>query len=391
MLRGDAFGFFEGSYASLANMAKAEYSGERCVIKEYLPEKCAWRVQLVNPQFKGHVMAVKESALCFDWYVSPPERLAALPEHLRVANVGAAGNALFCDRNVEAGVEILEEHPVMVVTNKNAMLARWTLHSQMLQEHSSKYPALLAFKEFSDGGIADDYINDASTLLNTAHQQLSLTWSTFMAAVETATNLMSAETPPTSPASEALGLEEVRQVADVLAKWQSNSLSVNAVSLEQHQSALFRFACKANHSCDANCATVFDMNTGCMIFRTKRPIKRGEQLTISYFGRDPDFIFSSSKERRKKLSVRGFVCTCSQCVLEGGEVPQSALFMYKEELARDVEAAKAAALAEAGAEGCRLKRQHSHRRAYSRAHSAAAESPRGRARGGSSVRIGLNF
>eukprot|EP00440_Ansanella_granifera_P050758 gb/GFBE01055011.1/.p1 GENE.gb/GFBE01055011.1/~~gb/GFBE01055011.1/.p1 ORF type:complete len:373 (+),score=84.44 gb/GFBE01055011.1/:1-1119(+) len=311
MIRGDECGFFAGSHVVLGNMANPEYSHQPCIIKEFVRDKQLWKVKILDPTLEGQGLLVKEKLMMFDWYAAPPERLAKLPAYLRVSRVADAGNALFCDKDVQEGVEILDEPPLMVVTNKNAMLARWKLFREMRRELGPKAPALVALDEFTDGGITGDYMDDASTLLRRDAAATS-------------------EEP-------AVSLTEVRQLAGVLARWQSNSLSVSAVTPGQSQSALFRYACKANHSCDANCVTIFDMETGNMILRTNRAIRSGEQLTISYFGADPDFMVLSVKERRKQLSKRDFVCCCSRCVREGGEMPQSMLPQLKEKLARDVE------------------------------------------------------
>eukprot|EP00441_Pelagodinium_beii_P035638 CAMPEP_0197645080 /NCGR_PEP_ID=MMETSP1338-20131121/17846_1 /TAXON_ID=43686 ORGANISM="Pelagodinium beii, Strain RCC1491" /NCGR_SAMPLE_ID=MMETSP1338 /ASSEMBLY_ACC=CAM_ASM_000754 /LENGTH=346 /DNA_ID=CAMNT_0043218573 /DNA_START=26 /DNA_END=1066 /DNA_ORIENTATION=+ len=301
MIRGDVCGFLAGSHAILGRMANSEYSHQPCIIEEFSLEKKLWKVQLADPRFQNRHLSVKETCLALEWYVAPSERWTPLPSYLRVSQSNV-GNALFCDKDIDEGVEILEEHPVMVVTNRTGLAARWKLHREM-SAFDPTVAALRVFEEFTEGGVSPVYMEDASTLLSvTGHRHQDVT-------------------------------EE--RLAGILARWQSNSLNVS-ISFGESQSALYRFACKANHSCDANCVTVFDMGTGCMILRTRRRIQRGEQLTINYFGADPDFAVLSAEERRTLLSKRDFVCCCSRCVREGGDEPQSSLARYKEEL-RDLE------------------------------------------------------
>jgi len=288
----------------LGKMVKSEYSFQPCIVEEFQIDKQLWKVQLADPIFEGRSLTVKEKCLSFAWYAAPSKCWTVLPSFLRVSPT-SIGNALFCDKYVDEGVEILEEHPVLVVSNKTGLAARWKLYQE--SRLSGEYGAVqTAFEEFTDGGVTHAYMEDAQILMKVSDD------------------------------CQGVGPEAVSRLAGALARWQSNSLNVS-INFSDSQSALYRFACKANHSCEPNCVTVFDMDTGCMILRTRRRVQRGEQLTINYMGADPDFAVSSARARRMILSKRDFVCCCSRCVREGGEEQQSCLAQYQAELARDLE------------------------------------------------------
>ncbi|XP_030853043.1 histone-lysine N-methyltransferase SMYD3-like [Strongylocentrotus purpuratus] len=66
----------------------------------------------------------------------------------------------------------------------------------------------------------------------------------------------------------------------------------------------------ANHSCDYNCAGVFDGMK--LQLRTIKDVKEGEECTISYVD-----VINPAKERQAKLEEEyHFTCKCVKCVEE---------------------------------------------------------------------------
>lgn len=70
-----------------------------------------------------------------------------------------------------------------------------------------------------------------------------------------------------------------------------------------------------NHSCAPNVDVVpVDDHKFCV---TIRPIKKGEQLQLSYFRNDPKRLIFDTRLRQKQLKIMcGFECECEQCCLE---------------------------------------------------------------------------
>eukprot|EP00127_Corallochytrium_limacisporum_P003848 Clim_evm62s153 gene=Clim_evmTU62s153 len=79
---------------------------------------------------------------------------------------------------------------------------------------------------------------------------------------------------------------------------------------------LFPHVAMANHGCYFNALHVSTGRLGVLEVRAARPIKKGEEVTISYC----DF-FSPKEIRKGELKRdRGFVCNCSACVNEAIDV-----------------------------------------------------------------------
>ncbi len=86
-----------------------------------------------------------------------------------------------------------------------------------------------------------------------------------------------------------------------------------------HRAALFCFASFANHSCDPTATFSFMSGRHRIAFASRKPIKQGEEITISYLS-DSERGF---EKRRKSLLVSyGFICECSLCC-EGKDVVSS--------------------------------------------------------------------
>lgn len=93
---------------------------------------------------------------------------------------------------------------------------------------------------------------------------------------------------------------------DVLTIWRSNALPN-----EPGRGAVFAKACLINHSCDPNAYHYWNVTTKRMMVHCIRPIKRGEEVTISYLS-----VFRSKADRQQELEWRyRFTCNCQVCQL----------------------------------------------------------------------------
>merc|ERR1711879_41577 len=78
---------------------------------------------------------------------------------------------------------------------------------------------------------------------------------------------------------------EVRRIAIVLAKWQTNGHSFGKRADDcADWSALYHFGSKMLHSCEPNCERSVCPDTGRLIVSASRAIGKGEHLTIDYMG-----------------------------------------------------------------------------------------------------------
>ncbi len=72
---------------------------------------------------------------------------------------------------------------------------------------------------------------------------------------------------------------------------------------------LFPLCAMFNHSCFPNCA--FVNNGSALVFRTVRPVQKGDELTVAYTQLDK----SRATRRARLLQDRGFLCRCRRCRL----------------------------------------------------------------------------
>lgn len=302
MLVGHNKRFYVGSSAFLGTLkASPQYSNQRCTVKEYLSEKERFRVAFWDPSFRGKEVLVHESNLTFDFWAAPALLLPPLAPGLRVADVGTSGNGLLSSREYQEGEVILEERPMMVVSNKDGLASRWNLYFGTECDMGEKTGVLVAFQELSDGNATEAFMGDAKALFKNM----------FGVAED------GAEAHVQRMAGKSFLDSQVRRIAGVLARWQSNCHTLTLPGSQEKHSALYRYVSKANHSCDANCSTTLDKSTGNMILKAKRQIVPGEQLTANYLSADPKFKDLPVQERRRQLSKRGFFCLCSRCTKEG--------------------------------------------------------------------------
>lgn len=73
---------------------------------------------------------------------------------------------------------------------------------------------------------------------------------------------------------------------------------------------LFPFLSMLNHSCAPNAAFTAAAPGGVMAVRALAPVRRGEELTVSYLN-----LYESRDARRSAaLATKGFTCACARCV-----------------------------------------------------------------------------
>lgn len=306
MIRGGKKRFFPGSRCFLGEMKAKEFSNEPCFVRDFLAEKQRWAVELAHPRFAGRKILVAEEKLAFDYYVAEMGQVPAIPGMLDVRDDGGCGRALFSTEVIPEGTEVFAEEPFMIVRNQgDCFLSRWNLYFHTLHFQGEQAVVLRLFLELSDGGVVNEYWEDAEQMLRGVLEQNGM------------------KVPPVMP-REMHG--EVRKIATVLAKWQTNGFAFRcfdgaeeASTAEQGQkgqSALYHYCSKMLHSCEPNCVRKVDEESGVLRVRTCRDIGKNERLTIDYVEGQLDGL--SVEERRKVLLKRGFVCQCSRCAREAG-------------------------------------------------------------------------
>mmetsp|Transcript_30227 Transcript_30227/g.54336 ORF Transcript_30227/g.54336 Transcript_30227/m.54336 type:complete len:81 (-) Transcript_30227:26-268(-) len=78
---------------------------------------------------------------------------------------------------------------------------------------------------------------------------------------------------------------------------------------------MFTDACLFNHSCQPNCSWSLSPTSGKMEVWTVLPVRRGQELTISYLGDD----VQADRTQRQALIRQNwnFDCRCRKCQREG--------------------------------------------------------------------------
>lgn len=104
-----------------------------------------------------------------------------------------------------------------------------------------------------------------------------------------------------------LGVEIVQEL---FARVLTNSLTVYTSTFDPMGICVDPLFAKANHSCDPNCVAIWDGPK--LQFRSVKPIKKGEELFISYI--DPSQPYN---RRKRELEDKFyFTCKCSKCLLK---------------------------------------------------------------------------
>ena len=100
--------------------------------------------------------------------------------------------------------------------------------------------------------------------------------------------------------------------------WLSNAypMGQDAKSGDDRQ-AVFLQICRINHSCQPNVAVSWHSRRGRQIVRALKPLKLGEELTVSFYGAD-GLTGMLHTERQQLLQAKiGFHCQCTLCTLSG--------------------------------------------------------------------------
>lgn len=91
----------------------------------------------------------------------------------------------------------------------------------------------------------------------------------------------------------------------------TNTFSVNLPGYDQVHSAVLEHTSRCNHSCTPNANIPFYLSSFSFQLRACRPIRRGEEITITYINL-PDDRATPRQELRTKYS---FHCECPSCSL----------------------------------------------------------------------------
>jgi len=83
-------------------------------------------------------------------------------------------------------------------------------------------------------------------------------------------------------------------------------VSRNCFGFEKRTCVILFKGTRFNHSCIPNVEYICDKNK--IIFQTTKIVKMGEELKISYINKNLSY-----EERKKVLSVYGFLCICERC------------------------------------------------------------------------------
>eukprot|EP00928_Gymnodinium_smaydae_P075086 TRINITY_DN58102_c0_g1_i1.p1 TRINITY_DN58102_c0_g1~~TRINITY_DN58102_c0_g1_i1.p1 ORF type:complete len:239 (+),score=34.35 TRINITY_DN58102_c0_g1_i1:29-718(+) len=197
----------------------------------------------------------------------------------------------------------------MVRRFENSTETCWNLHTRVLREQGQQSFPATTFEELSDGGMVEACMPAARELLRAMSEKHGQPEDVIRQLFET-------------PEGRAQMDADVRVVAAVLARWETNGHAIRPLSEggEQGPSALYRFSSRLLHSCDANCVRVVLQDTAEIRIFAARSIRKGEILSIDYMGGDPEFHALSVQGRREKLlRQRGFFCACSRCERESAD------------------------------------------------------------------------
>ena len=123
-----------------------------------------------------------------------------------------------------------------------------------------------------------------------------------------------------------------RDLQELLARYKCNAVLTHSESLGNagrripSAAALYQAGSIFNHSCAPNCAATYEESL--LSIRTIRPVKEGEELTVSYVDES-----ATTVQRRAELWRRyRFFCCCRRCTdpAERDRVSSSFLFSVHE-------------------------------------------------------------
>eukprot|EP00929_Paragymnodinium_shiwhaense_P108232 TRINITY_DN74557_c0_g1_i1.p2 TRINITY_DN74557_c0_g1~~TRINITY_DN74557_c0_g1_i1.p2 ORF type:complete len:406 (-),score=133.72 TRINITY_DN74557_c0_g1_i1:139-1356(-) len=305
LVRGKAKTMIEGCVASTTEMKNKEFDKQRIVILSYLEDKDRWAVRLYEARWKGKEILVKEENIRFDQYVAGTP--TTLPSMLRVGDAGGAKeDGVYATRDIKEGEVVLEDPPIMVVSNKNdGFTARWNCYFWLESQLGKTSPMMREFLEITNGGLVEEYMSDCEQVF----KKIIL-----LSCGEEEWNRMHSD-----PKGLVFKQKEVKRIAEVITRWQANSHDFPALggASPNDNSALFRWASKINHSCEPNCKWELDSGTGKMVVKALKDIPKGEELSCSYFGDGQEFMGLDIATRRKRIkAMRYFTCECPRCKRE---------------------------------------------------------------------------
>lgn len=292
-----------------------EYDNARANVLYYDVAKGKYALELIHPQFARKQFLCKEEALDFI-YALLPENLSFAKSQLaqqavafqhcqdfkgarvQSSTVQSLGKALVATKAFASNDLVLIDKPFLVVSNPEG-LGRWVnrfdcSYDVIKRAAAGNRDILDAFEAMDPGGQ-----QVVESLEPDAESTLELLWS--LAGTGTS--------PP-----ENLRAPEVKRVATIFARWQTNQHEFPSIRATQRR-ALYWIAPKVAHSCDPNVGWEDPSEQGVVELRALQNIQVGEVLGVNYM--DQGFLSGSVSERRKRLKAeRKFECLCSRCMME---------------------------------------------------------------------------
>jgi len=291
-----------------------EYEGARGDVLHYDEFKGRYAIELIHPKFSRKRMLLKAQALEFHHALLDNNLSAAKAELQRrpvafrhcnnfefpivapTSSGPSIGKALVASQSLGEGDLVLTDAPFLVVSNPSGLerwMRRWDCCYEVIKRAQVGSRDLLeAFEAMDPGGeeVVESLVPDAE-------ETVKILWSAAGAA---------APSPP-----EAAKQAEVRRIATLLARWQTNQHELGS----EHRRALYWLAPKVAHSCDPNVGWEDPDSSGRVELRCLRPVEAGEVLGVNYL--DAAFLSASVGERRDRLRAeRKFLCLCRRCLRE---------------------------------------------------------------------------
>ena len=322
MLSGRAVALHKGSFCYLSTDGET-YEDALCVIRSYEPVKQLWLVQ-----HAGEEVLVPETSLRFCFSLLP-NALKKFETYHKLAYEdaqGACGRGLLAGQDIQKGMPIFEERPLLVAFKSAASPVehheqRWRAYEMLVARANQEAKITTdrawanALAAFDDLGISDHV---------PPHLEGSVA------------QIASADfrKAPHQFASAQAQAAHTRLITDTLMRFHCNQFGISNGATERDPafaaSAVYACTSRINHSCSPNVSMVtketfckqhriacsVDRDGGVKMAVATRDIKQGERLTFSY----QNEVTSPSmgvRERRALLLERlSFMCGCERCVAE---------------------------------------------------------------------------
>ncbi|CAJ1386638.1 unnamed protein product [Effrenium voratum] len=286
-----------------------DLEGEPCEVLGFDPSAKRWLLRFLHPRFENQSCQVPEQCFTFGYCVQPGA--AALGGS--AAPGGAAreakrrpglGRGLEAAEQLEQGQVIFEECPFLITADDVNEVCR--AYFKMRAASGDSPGALDAFNRLSAG---EHFSQEA---VQRCEAQAAQVWQA-----------------ATSRAASPL---ELRQIAEVLRRWEANRFLQGAGGAGRGRAgryALFSWVSLLNHSCQPSAMldSLSALQSGALPEDGKSRVKAlrglapGEAICINYG--PPELLEWDVARRREYLQRQnGFTCRCPRCLTEAKAKPQ---------------------------------------------------------------------